>query len=80
MVNWQEYITSNKDILQGKPIIKNTRLSVEFIIERLANGWTEKEILENYPNLTQDSLKAIYSYVYDCMKDGLLFMPTEIRA
>ena len=80
MINWQIYITTDKDILQGKPIIKNTRLSVEFILERLATGWTEEEIIENYPSLTEESLKAVYSYVYDCMKDGLLFMPKEIRA
>lgn len=80
MINWKEYITSDANVLQGKPIIKNTRLSVEFILERLANEWTEEEILENYPNLTSASLKAVYSYVYDCMKDGLLFMPKEIRA
>ena len=80
MINWQRHITTNKGILQGKPIIKNTRLSVEFILERLATGWTEEEIIENYPSLTEESLKAVYSYVYDCMKDGLLFMPKEIRA
>ena len=75
MVNWQEHITSDKNILQGKPIIKHTRLSVEFILERLASGWTEKEIIENFPRLTKEDIKAIYGYVYDCMKDGLLFIP-----
>lgn len=40
MKNWQDYITSDADILNGKPIIKNTRLSVEFIVGRLANGWS----------------------------------------
>ena len=37
MINWKEYITSNEDVLGGKLIIKETRLSVEFILERLAN-------------------------------------------
>jgi len=53
---------------------------MEFIIERFANGWTEKEILESYPRLTSDDLKAVYSYIYQCMKDGLLFMPKSIHA
>jgi len=41
-MNWQDEIVSDKDILLGKPTIKGTRLSVEFIIERLASGWTSK--------------------------------------
>jgi uncharacterized protein (DUF433 family) len=51
-MNWQDYIHANPEILNGKPIIKGTRLSVEFILERLSDGWTEQMILENYPRLT----------------------------
>lgn len=80
MIDWREYITTDEAILNGKPIIKETRLSVEFILERLANGWTEAEILENYPNLKIESIRAVYSYTYDCMKDGLLFLRQEQRA
>ena len=80
MIKWQEHITSNKDILQGKPVIKNTRLSVAFILERLASGWTENDLIENYPKLTQDSIKAVYSYLHECMKDGLLFIPKKMSA
>lgn len=80
MIDWKEHITSDKDILAGKPIIIGTRLSVEFILERLASGWTEKEILENYPKLSPESIKAVYSYAYECMKDGLLFINKEQRA
>jgi len=80
MMDWKEYITVDEDILAGKPIIKETRLSLELIFERLANGWTEAEILENYPNLNRESMQAVYSYAYECMKDGLLFMGREQRA
>jgi len=80
MIDWKKHIISNEEILNGKPIIKGSRLSVEFIIERLADGWTEQEILDSYPKLTNDDLKAIYSYVYQCIKDGLLFMPKGMRA
>ena len=72
-MNWEKYIYSDKDILLGKPVIKGTRLSVEFIIQRLANGWSTAQILENYPQLSKDALKAVFAYVSDCMKDGLLF-------
>ena len=80
MVNWKEYITSDKEILTGKPIIKGTRISVEFILERLANGWSDKQLIENYTNLTEDALKAVFSFTYDCLKDGMLFLKKEIRA
>ncbi len=61
-MNWQNRIISDKAVLLGKPTIKGTRLSVEFILERFANGWTEAQILENYPRLTREDLQAIHSY------------------
>jgi len=51
MVAWEDYVEVNPEVLVGKPVIKGTRLSIEFIMERLANGWTEEEIIENYPYL-----------------------------
>jgi uncharacterized protein (DUF433 family) len=80
MVNWQDYIVSDQKVLLGKPVIKGTRISVEFILERLADGWTEEQILENYPRLNKDSIKAIFAYTYYCMKDGLLYTKTRDRA
>ena len=80
MVNWKDYITSDQKILLGKPTIRGTRISVEFILERLANGWTEKEIIENYPILSEKSFQAVFSYTYDCLKDGMLFLRKEMSA
>ena len=74
MKDWQDHITSDSSILLGKPIIRGTRISVEFILERLASGWSEQQILENYPRLKADDMKAVYSYTYECMKDGLLYL------
>jgi uncharacterized protein (DUF433 family) len=71
-MNWKERITSDKKVLLGKPVIKGTRLSVEFIISRLADGWTEPMILENYPNLTHEDIQAVFSYINECIKDGLM--------
>jgi uncharacterized protein (DUF433 family) len=45
-------------ILAGKPVIRGTRLSVDFIIGLLADGWTEADILRNYPGLTHDDITA----------------------
>lgn len=61
-MNWQERIIINPEILVGKPVIKGTRLSVEFVIDLLAQGWSEADILRNYPGLTQEDIKACLSY------------------
>lgn len=72
-MNWQDYIVSDKEVLLGKPTIKGTRISVEHLVDLLAQGWKEAEILENYPRLSDESLKAVFAYLRDCMEDGLLF-------
>ena len=72
-MNWRDHIVADKTILLGKPTIKGTRLSVEFLIGRFANGWTEQQILESYPRLTKEDLKAIFSFIAECLKDGLMF-------
>jgi uncharacterized protein (DUF433 family) len=72
-MNWRVHIETNDDILLGKPVIKGTRLSVEHIISLLASGWTEQQILENYPRLSKESLQAVFGYIQDFLKDGLIF-------
>ncbi len=57
-----------------------TRISVEHIVGLLAQGWSESQILENYPRLTQESLQAVFSYIQECMHDGLLFSPIKKSA
>jgi uncharacterized protein (DUF433 family) len=77
-MNWRNHIAVDDNVLVGKPAIKGTRISVEFIIERLADGWTETEVLENYPRLTQEDLQAVFAYIQDCIRDGLLIgYPTK---
>ncbi|GEO02665.1 hypothetical protein AAE02nite_03290 [Adhaeribacter aerolatus] len=72
-MNWQEHIISDKDVLLGKPIIKGTRVSVELILELLATGWTDKQILESYPQLTEQNLKAVFGYLKDCIQHEFFF-------
>lgn len=61
-MNWQERITIDPNILVGKPVIKGTRLAVEFVIELLAQGWTEQEVLENYPGIAEEDIQACLSF------------------
>jgi uncharacterized protein (DUF433 family) len=60
-------IALDPDVLAGKPVMRGTRLSVEFIVGLLANGWTEAEILENYPNLAHDDIRACLAYARDAL-------------
>ena len=71
-MDWRKHITTDKNILVGKPVVKGTRISVEFIVERLASGWNEEQILENYPSLKREDLQAVFSYINESMKDGLI--------
>ncbi|NJC27813.1 DUF433 domain-containing protein [Neolewinella antarctica] len=79
-MNWQNHIHTDPEILVGKPVIKGTRLSVEFIIGRLANGWSEQEILENYPTLSKDGLQAVFAYTLYLLKDTSFHMPPNGQA
>ncbi len=68
-MDWRNYIHSNPDILAGKPMIKGTRIPVVFILDLLGTGWTEQQIMENYPSLTQEHLKAIYLFSSEALKE-----------
>ncbi|EQD52640.1 protein containing DUF433 [mine drainage metagenome] len=68
-MNWKERIGVDSAVLAGKPIVKGTRLSVEFIFGLLAEGWDEKKILENYPQLSTADLQAIFAFTAACMED-----------
>ena len=72
-MEWRNHIVSDKSILLGKPTIKGTRISVELIIELFETGWTEQTILENYTHITPTDIKAVFSYIKDCMQHELFF-------
>ena len=67
MLDWQERITLDPKILAGKPVVKGTRL-VESVIDLLANGRTESEILKDYPRLNNEDILACLSYASSLMK------------
>jgi len=59
---WSERIVVDPEILAGKPVIRGTRLAVEFILELLAAGQSERDLLTNYPGLTHEDILACLSY------------------
>jgi uncharacterized protein (DUF433 family) len=58
----ENLITSDPDILNGKPIIKGTRIPVALILQCLASGMTREEVLKGYPTLTDDGFNAALDY------------------
>ena len=62
LMPWPERIIVDPEVLAGKPLIRGTRLAVEFILELLAAGQSEGEILSNYPGLTREDILACLAY------------------
>ena len=62
-------ITIDPEILSGKPVIKGTRIPVYLVIELLANGMSEKEILLQYPTLIKADIKAALVYASKCLEN-----------
>lgn len=67
-MNWKDCIVSDLKILVGKPIIKGTRLSVELILDRLADGWSQEDISRSYPNLTPEALQAVCAFASEVLR------------
>jgi len=61
-MKWQERIIIDNSVLVGKPVVRGTRIAVEFIVDLMAQGWSETDILQNYPGLTHEDVQACLSY------------------
>lgn len=73
-MEWEERIVIDPKILTGKPIIKGTRLAVEFILELLSNGWAEEKILKNYPQLSMEDVIASLKYATELLKEEKVYI------
>ncbi len=68
-MNWRDRIVLDPAVLAGKPVVKGTRLSVAFVLDLLAQGWSEQEILDQYPNLSRDNIRACLAYTGDLVRE-----------
>lgn len=71
--DWRSRITVDPEVLIGKPIIKGTRIAVEHILDLLANGWTVKDILKNYPQLRREDVAAALKYATEILKEEKVY-------
>ncbi len=72
-MDWRNHIRSDPKILSGKPVVNGTRLSVDFLLELLANGWSEEQLFDSYPNLTRDALRAVFAFAAESTRDERAF-------
>lgn len=76
-MEWQNHITADPAVLVGKPVVKGSRLAVEFVLELISEGWSEAEMLRNYPGLTRDQIPACVAYANDRLsEEKLLALPS----
>ena len=76
-MNWNERVTIDPKVLVGKPVIKGTRLSVEFVIDLLGRGWTTEQILREYEHLTPEDIQACLAYASEVLKaERVYLLPT----
>ena len=66
-MDWRDRITVDPRILVGKPVIKGTRIAVEMVVDLLAAGWTHRQILDGYPTLTEDDIRASLAYASEVL-------------
>lgn len=73
-MNWTERITIDPNVLVGKPIIKGTRIAVEFVIDLLGRGWTVEDILREYDHLTREDIQACLAYAGDVLRSERIYL------
>lgn len=67
-MNWRDRIAVNPKVLVGKPVIKGTRIAVEFVVELLGRGWTVEQILREYDHLAPEDIQACLARAGDVLK------------
>jgi uncharacterized protein (DUF433 family) len=79
-MNWREYIHLDPAVLTGKPVVRGTRLGVDFFLELLAAGWTADEVLDSYPQLTPEAIRAVFAFAAESMREESFYaVPLEAR-
>ena len=73
-MNWQDRIVIDPNVLVGKPVIKGTRISVEFTVDLLGRGWTVEQILDEYEHLTRKDIQACLAYASEVLKSERVYL------
>ena len=77
-MDWRERISVNPSICHGKACIKGTRIMVSVILDNLAAGVSQEEILKSYPSLTPDDIRAAIAYAAELARERFVPLPVEV--
>lgn len=75
--DWRERISIDPKVCHGKPCIKGTRIWVSLIVDNLASGSSEDEILQAYPSLTKEDIKAALAYAAEMARERYVDIPIK---
>lgn len=67
-MNWRDRIAIDPTVLAGKPVIRGTRLAADFILSLLGQGWSESDVLRNYPGLAHEDVAACLQYASEVLQ------------
>jgi uncharacterized protein (DUF433 family) len=74
MADWRDRISMDPKVLVGKPVIKGTRVAVEFVIDLLGRGWTSEQILCEYDHLSPEDVQACLAYASEVFKSERVYL------
>jgi uncharacterized protein (DUF433 family) len=72
-MNWKDRIALDTAVLTGKPVIRGTRLAVDFILGLFGQGWAESDIIRNYPGVTHDDITACFLYASEILQSERVY-------
>jgi len=73
-MDWRERIVVDPKLLVGKPVVKGTRIAVEFVVDLLARGWTMEQVLREYDHLTAEDIRACLAYASEVLKSEKVYI------
>jgi uncharacterized protein (DUF433 family) len=68
-MKWRDYVHSDPAVLAGKPVVRGTRLAADFLLDLLASGWTREQVLDGYPQLSDEALSAVIAFAREGADD-----------
>ena len=78
MDDWKQRISIDPKVCHGKPCIKGTRIWVSLIVDNLAAGSSEEEILKAYPSLSREDIRAALAYAAEMAREHYVDIPFKV--
>lgn len=70
---WEDYIEADPDVLAGNAVVAGTRIAVDRVLGLLAEGWSEPQVIDAYPGLSREALRAIFAFAAEVVREQRLF-------